>query len=71
MVNRWESGEESKATPWLHSLGGGLAWVSAIPSAVAFLIGAFPNQIPEGFSPYVDCDTETGMEIFIKKGFSL
>lgn len=57
-VKQWEFTANRALVTWI---GHSPKWVSEIPSAIAFLCGAFPNAQPPGFVPMVQCDTNTGL----------
>ena len=57
-VKQWEFTANRALVTWI---GHSPKWVSEIPSAIAFLCGAFPNAQPPGFVPMVHCDTNTGL----------
>ena len=42
LIFNWESDEANKTVPWI---GGLESWKLEIPSAVAFLAGAFPGNV--------------------------
>ena len=59
-VQQWESSANRSLVTWI---GHSPKWINEIPSAIAFLCGAFPHAQPPGFIPLIHCDTSTG-EIF-------
>lgn len=57
-VQQWENGANRALVTWI---GNCASWVAEIPSAVAFLGGAFPHAQPPGFSPIISLnDSNTG-----------
>ena len=45
------------------------SWVNELSSAIAFLLGAFPNEfVPDNFSPFVKCDAENEIYEWIGTG---
>ena len=72
-VQMWQETEaEASRTPrgsscmWLSRTD---SWVVELSSAIAFLLGAFPNEyVPSNFSPFVKCDAENEIYEWIGTG---
>ena len=58
-VKQWELTANRQLLTWMsHSTS---SWVNEIPSAIAFLCGAFPHAQPPGFQPLIGCDSHSGL----------
>jgi hypothetical protein len=57
-VQQWEGKANRQYLTWMTSSS---LWVGEIPSAIAFLSGAFPHAQPDGFTSYISCDPSTGL----------
>ena len=68
-IQQWETSANRQLVTWI---GHSQCWTDEIPSAVAFLCGAFPHAQPPGFNPIIISDTSSGMSefnIFVRKYF--
>ena len=57
-VKQWESTANRQLITWMSHSN---QWVKEIPSAIAFLCGAFPHAQPPGFQPLITCDSHSGL----------
>ena len=63
-VKQWELTANRQLITWMsHSTS---SWVNEIPSAIAFLCGAFPHAQPPGFQPLIACDSQSGLYTWIR-----
>ena len=49
-IQQWETSANRQLVTWI---GHSQCWTDEIPSAVAFLCGAFPHAQPPGFNPII------------------
>lgn len=56
-ISQWQASTSRLTCDWLHLAS---SWMGQIPSAVAFLTGAFPDAQPSGFKPYIYVDPSVG-----------
>ena len=56
-IQQWETSANRQLVTWI---GHSQCWTDEIPSAVAFLCGAFPHAQPPGFNPIIISDTSSG-----------
>ena len=57
-IQQWEDSANRQLVTWI---GHSQSWTDEIPSAVAFLCGAFPHAQPPGFNPIIISDTNSGL----------
>ena len=56
-VAQWEIHANKQLVTWMENAN---SWAKLVPSAVAFLCGAFSSATPPGFNPIIVCDSGTG-----------
>ncbi|TRY78471.1 hypothetical protein TCAL_06813 [Tigriopus californicus] len=56
-ISQWQASTSRLNCDWLHLAS---SWMGQIPSAVAFLTGAFPDAQPSGFKPFILVDPSVG-----------
>ena len=57
-IQEWETNANRQLVTWF---GHSQSWTDEIPSAVAFLCGAFPHAQPPGFNPIIVSDPKSGL----------
>ncbi len=58
-LSSWEVSAAEQRPSWFNKRE--TTWSNEIPSAVAFLSGAFPDALPADFNAFITCDTKTGL----------
>ena len=62
LIKSWELTVNRSLINWIDLAK---TWVAEIPSAIAFLGGAFPHASPPGFVPIITCNNSTGYYTWI------